>query len=620
MGKEGSLVQKMVHPCPKSVLTKAQTPSKKRRHPKTDPLLLSKKELFMNDTLDLWKLLAGLAIFLYGMYLMEDSIKAMSGKAFRKMIRQYTTGPLRSVASGALVTAVLQSSAAVTLMVLAFVGAGVMTMENGIGVMLGSNIGTSFTAWILAIFGFKIKIASFALPLIAVGGLAFVVFSTLSRFFQPSRLLLGFGFLFLGLDYMKSSVESYAQHLDLQHIAQFGLWFYALFGIMITALMQSSSASIALVLTALNSGLISFTMAMAMVIGANIGSTITVLLGSIGGTPSKKRGGLSHLVFNLVTGVIAFMAIHPLFWLVNSFVDTTRNSVMALALFHTFFNVLGVLLFFPFISRLARLLLKSFPDHKEILTEFLNNTSTAVADAATTSLRKEILHLLAECQLYNLRAFQIDEKLVFDHALPFEKRAGRPCRLEERYDKVKLLHGEIFEFYAKLLNEKLEEIEAKELERIIFASRNIMNSIKNIKGVQHNLEEFEAADNDFLNSQYTLFRRRLMELYHDINRFLELTNPQEQYRALLRSIMHLEQADKRFIKETLQTAASGAIREIDIASLLMVNRLFNQACRLQIFALKDLLLSQEQIHDFDHTLEIKTFLDEEKARQKEEEP
>ncbi len=569
----------------------------------------------MNSSLDLWKLLAGLAIFLYGMFLMEDSIKAMSGKAFRKMIRQYTNGRLRAVASGALVTAILQSSSAVSLMVLAFVGAGVMTMENGIGVMMGSNIGTTFTAWIVAVFGFKLKIEGFAMPMIAMGGMILIVFGPLSRFFQASRLLLGFGFLFLGLDFMKTSVESYAQHLDLQHIAAYGLWLYALFGIVITALMQSSSASIAIVLTALNSSLITFPMAVAMVIGANVGTTVTVLLGSVGGIQSKKRVSVSHLVFNLGTGIIAFLALQPLVWLVSRFIDTTSNSVMALALFHTLFNILGVLLFFPFIGMLARYLIKAFPDHKEILTVYLGNTPTEVPDAATASLRKEIIHLFEECQLYNLRSFRIDEKLVFDHALPFESNASKRFRLEDQYDNVKLLHGEIFEFYAQLLNEKQEETEAKELERIIYASRNIMNSIKNIKGVRHNLEEFDAADNDFLNSQYKAFRRRLMELYHDINRFMELSNQQEQYRELLRSIVHLEQADKRFIKETLQRTTSGAITEIDIASLLMVNRLFNQACRLQIFALKDLLLSQEQIHDFDHALEMKSFLDEEKAKE-----
>jgi len=571
----------------------------------------------MDVSLDLWKLLAGLSIFLYGMFLLEDSIKAMSGKAFRRMIRYYTNGRLRSIGSGSFITAILQSSSAVSLMVLAFVGAGVMTMENGIGVMMGANIGTTFTSWIVAVFGFKLKIESFALPLIAGGGLIFIVFGSSSKLFQGSRLLIGFGFLFLGLAYMKTSVENYAQHIDLSAIADYGLWLYLIFGIVITALMQSSSASIAIVLTGLNSGLIDFETSVAMVIGANVGTTVTVLLGSIGGTQSKKRVSISHLIFNLGTGVIAFAALQPLAWLVAQFIDTTTNAVMALALFHTLFNFIGVVVFFPFIGILARFLIRTFPDRREILTVYLTNTPIEVPEAAITSLRKEILHLFEECQHYTLRTFRVDDKLVFDHSSPFEKNMARRNSLPDFYENVKLLHGEIVGFYAKLLNVELEEAEARELERMIYASRNIMNSIKNIKGLRSDLEEFDASDNEHLNRQYKLFRRRLLELYHDINRFLDIGELQEQYSSLLRTVVHIEQMDKRFIQTVMKKVAGGVIDELEIASLLMANRLFSQSCRLQVFALKDLLLTEKEIREFDQAMDMKEFIDEEQARTRE---
>ncbi len=568
----------------------------------------------MNESLDIWKLLAGLSIFLYGMFLMEDSIKAMSGRAFRRMIRHYTNGRLRSIGSGAFITAILQSSSAVSLMVLAFVGAGVMTTQNGIGVMMGANIGSTLTSWIVAVFGFKMKIEAFALPLVAAGGLIFMVFGPSSRLFQGSRLLIGFGFLFLGLDFMKTSVENFAQHIDISTIAHYGLWLFLLFGVVITALMQSSSAAIAIVLTGLNTGLINFETSLAMVIGANIGTTITALLGSIGGIQSKKRVSTSHLIFNLGTGIVAFAAVHPLSWLVSRFIDISTDAVMALALFHTLFNVMGVVLFFPFIGLMARFLIRTFPDRKEMLTVYLNNTPTEVTDAATASLRKEILHLFEECQLYTLRTFRIDDKLVFDHILPFEKNLPRRSTLPDFYAKVKLLHGEIIEFYARLLRVQLNETEARELERMIYASRNIMNSIKNIKGMKSDLDEFEGSDNEHLNQQYKLFRRRLVEFYHDINRFLDIDTPQEQYRSLLRTVVHIEQMDKQCIQTVLKRAADGEIRELEIASLLMANRLFSQSSRLQVFALKDLLLTEKDIRDFDHAMDMKEIMDEEEQR------
>ena len=568
----------------------------------------------MDSSLDLWKLLAGLATFLYGMFLLEDSIRTMSGRAFRQMIRSYTNSLLRAIGSGTFVTAILQSSSAVSLIVLAFVGAGVITMENGIGVMMGANIGTTITSWIVATLGFKVKIESFALPLIAIGGLVFIAANPTSKVFQGGRVIMGFGFLFLGLDFMKTSVENYAQHIDLSAIADYGLWFYLLFGVLITALMQSSSAAIAIVLTGLNSGLINFDSSVGMVIGANIGTTVTVLLGSIGGTQSKKRVSFSHLIFNLVTGLIAFASLHQLSWLVAHLIDIKTNAVMALALFHTLFNFIGVILFFPFIGALARFLNRTFPDRKEILTVYLNNTPTEVTDAATASLRKEILHLFEECQLYTLRTFKIDDKLIFDHPLPFDENPARRRNLTFFYENVKLLHGDIIAFYAKLLNAQLKEPEARELERMIYASRNIMNSIKNIKGIRHDLDDFDSSDNEHVNHQYKLFRRRLVELYHDINHFLAIKDLQEQYRSLLRTLVHIEKMDKKCIQTVMKRAADRGINELEIASLLMANRLFSQSCRLQIFALKDLLLEEENIHEFDQAMDMKELLDEEQKR------
>ena len=569
----------------------------------------------MDIPIDFWKLAAGLSIFLYGMFLLEDSVRIMSGKAFRQMIRFYTDGRLRSIGSGALITAILQSSSAVSLMVLAFVGAGVMTMENGIGVMIGANIGTTLTAWIVAAFGFKIKISSMAFPFIACSGLIAIFINPSSRIYQFSRLLIGFGFLLLGLDYMKTSVEAYTQYVDLKALAGYGAWLYLLFGILMTAIMQASAASIAIILTGLHSGLINFEVAAAMVIGANIGTTVTVLLGAVGGMPIKKRVGTSHLFFNVVTGLIAFVALGPLTHLVEIFFDTSANAVMGLAFFHTLFNLIGALLFLPFIGLMSRILSRIFPERRAVLTVYLNNTPTEVLDAATDSLRKETLHLFEECQLYTLKTFGIDDKLVFDHALPFEKSLGRRNNnLKDFYANAKLLHGEIIEFYAKLMKAKLEQDEAKALERMIYASRNIMNSMKNVKGLKHDMEEFDSSENTHLNQQYRLFRRRLIGLYHSINSFFEQKEEQEKYRSLLRAIINIEQQDAQFLKTVMDLAAASDINELEISSLLMANRLFSQACRLQIFALKDLLLQKEGIQEFDHAMDMKELLDEEQGK------
>ena len=568
----------------------------------------------MNEHLDLWKFLAGLGMFLFGMHLLEESVKSLSGKTFRRMIRQYTNGTLRAIGSGSLVTAVLQSSGAVSLMVLAFVGAGVLSMENAIGVMMGSNIGTTFTAWIVATLGFKLRIESFAFPLVGIGGVGLIFLGSHAKLLQSSKLLIGFGFLFLGLDYMKLSVEGLAQSFSLDQISGYGLWLYLLVGIVITALMQSSSASIAIILTALNSQLINFNMGVAMVIGANVGSTITVLFGSIGAGQAKKRVGFSHLVFNVVTAVVAFSSLPALFWFIELFFNINSNNVMGLALFHTLFNTIGVVIFFPFVGLLSRALFKIFPDHKAILTLYIDKTPPAVPDAAATALRKEIHHLMEECQFYNLRLLRIDEKLVFDNDCPFEKNSKKKLTLDKFYENIKLLHAEIFTFYSRLQNEKLDRAEAKELERVIYASRNIMNSIKNFKGIRHNFDEFDGSENPYLNAQYKIFRKRLVEFYLTMSRILSMENKEEQYRRLLTAFLQIEEADNRFIKNTLSAVSEKKVQEMEISSLLLVNRLFTQACRMQIYGMKDLLLSQEQINDFDRAMDMKEIMDAEKTK------
>ena len=307
-----------------------------------------------------------------------------------------------------------------------------------------------------------------------------------------------------------------------------------------------------------------------------------------------------------MTGLVALLTLPLLIRIVAFFVDIQADSLMGLALFHTLFNVIGVVIFFPFLGLFSHLLVKLYPEHKTIFTVFLHQTPPEVTDAATAALRKEIGHLLQECQLYNLRLLRIDEKLVFDSDLPFELNRRRKYTTEELYENIKLLHAEIFTYYSKVQAHKLNEAESKEMERLIYASRNMMNSVKNFKGVRHNWDEFEGSENAYLNLQYKQFRKRLIGLYHDMTDILQMTDKQNQHERLMSAYIQVEEADNRFIENTLNAVTEGKIEEMDIASLLLVNRLFTQSCRMQVYGMKDLLLTQEQVYRFDRTMDAKT--------------
>lgn len=559
----------------------------------------------MFEDFDFWKLLAGLGIFMFGMFLMEESIRKLSGRAFKRLIRVYTTGKLKSIFSGIFVTSILQSSSAVSLMVLAFVGAGIMTMENAIGVILGSNIGTTVTAWIVATIGFKVNIESFALPLIGLGGLGLIFLGRSERYSNISKLLVGFGFLFMGLDYMKVSVEVFATSFDISQFPDYGILLYLLLGILLTAIMQSSSATMAIILTTLNAGIIGFDAATAMVIGANVGTTVTILLGSIGGVPVKKRVAYSHFAFNLITGILALILLPVLVLLVELFVDTTANAVIGLALFHTIFNLLGVLVFFPMIHLFSMWLTKLFPDRKEALTLYINNVTAEVPEAAISALKNEILHLVTQVQRYNLNLLNIDENLVFsgyDYALPEKKH--KQLTVDERYEQVKLLQAEIFTFSTLVQGQGLLEQEPEELNRFLHAARMALHSAKTFKDVKHDFEAFEQADNVFLNEQYTHFRKRLIETYLKMARIVKENNKKDKTKPLIKSLRQLREDDRRFVLLTTQAISNKLIEDLNVSTALIANRAFVQSSRQLLLALKELLLTRQENQQFEQVQEI----------------
>lgn len=545
----------------------------------------------MSETFDIWRLLAGLGIFLFGIYLMEDSIKELAGKAFKTLIRRYTETRFSAILSGTFSTAILQSSSAVNLMVLAFVGAGIMSLGNAMGVILGANIGTTFTAWIVAFFGFKISIESFALPLIAIGGLGLIFFSSSPRYLNMSKLLIGFGFLFHGLDYMKTSVDQITQLFDVAILAGYGTGIFLLAGIILTAVMQSSSATIAIILAAINSGIMGFESGAAMVIGANVGTTVTVVLGSVGGIPIKKRVAVGHLTFNLVTGIVVFLLLPVLVWIIQSGFGWQENAIMGIALFHTLFNVIGIVLFLPLITQLTNKLDSLFQEPRRILTHYIHNTSPDIVDAAREAFKKEIIHQFIESRRYLIILYEL--KILT--TLPDTREPALQHRItgtvDQIYEQLKELHGNIFEYYSRINTTELEPEEAKEMEEYLRSSRSIMNATKNLKEVRSDLEDFELADNLFLNSQLAVFQDRLTELFNDLKPLL--SNKEASGESLDKILKRVDRYDRKSIRESSDAAKRNTLNDLEATSMVMVNRLFTQSCRMLVFSLRNILPTSE---------------------------
>ena len=530
---------------------------------------------------EIWTFFAGLGIFLFGMHMMEESIRILSGAAFKSIIRKSTGTRLKGILSGMFSTAILQSSSAVSLMVLAFVGAGIMNLVQAISVMMGAKIGTTATAWIVAVFGFKFNIEAFSLPMIGIGGLGMIVLARSPKYVNISKFLVAFGFLFMGLDYMKTSVDEISTVLDPAMFAGYGVLVYALAGLILTAIMQSSSATIAIVLTMLYSGVISFSSGAAMVIGANVGTTVTVMLGAIGGIHTKKQAAISQLLFTSGTALIAIFLLPALTWVVLDLFSFDESLVLGLALFHTIFNIGGVMLYYPFIPKLASRVEKWIPEKTVSLSSYIHITDPKIVEAGVVAFKKEIV-----CQLqYTLDILQ----LIFKLGLPSIKFS---------YSDLERFHAEIFEYYAALRSDDLDQSTLNKLDKLLRVSRSLMNSAKYLFEAKNELLVLESEADEIHQKAYRKIKARINALITtgrkvDID---TLDSSEIEIKSAIEELHEIVEAeDKEYIKMCSVAISSPDFKKTEVTFLLMLNRVVTQSCRMMVFGMRTLSEPEEKL-------------------------
>lgn len=340
-------------------------------------------------------LLGGVGLFIMGMELMTDGLRLAAGPALERILTASTRTRWRGLAAGALVTAVVQSSSAVTVATIGFVNAGLLNLGQALWVLFGANVGTTMTGWIVAVLGFGLKIDLLALPLIGLGvGLRVTGHGT--RRGALGTACAGFGLLFLGIDVLRGAFGDVAQQISLPAGSDWRVVLTQLLaGLVLTVLMQSSSAALTLALSAAGAGLLSAHGAAAVVIGANIGTSVKAVLAALGATPNARRAASAHVLFNLLTGLVA-LALLP--WLVQWLLQAMHalglddSPALTVALFHTVFNVLGVVLMWPLAGRLTRWLQARFrtAEEDESRPRFLDATVLAVPVLALDALHREL--------------------------------------------------------------------------------------------------------------------------------------------------------------------------------------------------------------------------------------
>lgn len=410
--------------------------------------LPAKGQPLVLDMMDVvFKLLGGIGLFLLGMVLLTDGLKAYAGAALRRALIKFTGTPLKAFVSGAFVTALIQSSSAMTVTVIGFVSAGLLTFPQALGVVFGSSLGTTGTSWIVATLGLKVNLGFYALPLVGLGGLM--------RLFSRGKggalgfAVAGFGLIFIGIDTLQEGMAGLSQSINLAKLPSSGFKGHLLamlLGIGLTVVMQSSSAAVATTLAALHTGAVNFEQAASIVIGAAIGTTVTGALAAMGGTVPAKRTALAHVLFNLVTGLIVVVALP---WVLEGVAWAQEHlgldpGAMSLAAFHTAFVLVGVLVFLPWVKAFARLIERLLPDRGPRLTRHLDESLLQTPAVALEASRRALCD--TACRLF----LELRTLLKDDSQGPIE-----PVEGAELVQALETIHG----FLSKVPNEMDSEVQ-----------------------------------------------------------------------------------------------------------------------------------------------------------------
>ena len=498
--------------------------------------------LYINE--DSKYIVAGVGIFIIGMYFMEDGFKFFSGGILEKLISKSTNTTFKSINLGIFATAILQSSSLVSIIVISFLSAKIISLSGALGVVFGSAVGTTATTWIVSTLGLKIDIAAFALPMI--------IFGVIFRFYKNKNLqgvgniLLGLGFVFLGIGYMKDGFEDSKQGINLAQFAMdgyLGIFVYALIGMIVTIIIQSSSATLALTITALASGQIIYINALAIAVGANIGTATTAAMGAMVSNANSKRMAVGLFIFKGITAVITLIFIYFIIdfvdYLANILGISSDDWAMKLAVFHTFFNLVGLIIFSFFIPKLVVFLKKLFIEDKNTYIQkpkYIDLEILTVPFVALKATRKETIHLYDNASEVLSHAIMLHRhRYLGKNDIAYIVKESTDIielNIDEFYQtRIKSLYSDIIDYSTHFIS-NLDAQKQRYLYGLRTACRDIAEAVKNTKELQQNISKYLLSDNEYIKNEYNYIREAIAKTINTIN---EIKNSKDELDVLSKS-------------------------------------------------------------------------------------
>lgn len=471
---------------------------------------------------------AGVAIFLFGMLSLQQGFRSFTGGLLEKILKAITNSLIKRLCFGIVTTMLMQSSSLLSVLVISFISAGLLDLAAGIGIIFGANLGTTTGAWLIAAFGVKVKISAYAMPML-VFGILFVL--QRSKNLQGiGYILTGIGFLFLGIHYMKDGFEAFKHTISLTDYAMTGFTGLLVFvgiGILTTIIIQSSDATMVLIITALASSQVTYENALALAVGANIGTTVTAILGSLSANIKGKRLAGAHFIFNVSTALIAIILMDQFVWLVDYFCRwvgiADDDYTLKLAAFHSLFNLVGIGVLLPFSKKLATLLEWLFPEKiaKVDSPMYLTDSALHFPDTAVEAVRQETKHLYQNTEHLILKTMGLHRKDVFsDNELEqiIQQHQHIPdYDLDSAYERnIKNIYSAIIAFISKA-RFTWEEKQSGKLHWLREANLKIAEAIKATKHLQKNLQRSRLSKNSFLIQEYDNIRLEIARLLRELS-------------------------------------------------------------------------------------------------------
>jgi len=525
---------------------------------------------------------AGVAIFLFGMLFLEEGFKAFTGGLLERLLRKTTSSTWKAISFGVVSTTIMQSSSLVSVITISFLGAGLIGLAAGIGIIFGANLGTTTGAWLIAGFGLKVKISAYAMPMLVFG--IILVFQKSRNLKGIGYVLAGLGFLFLGIHHMKEGFEAFRDTIDLTRFAVAGypgIFLFALIGVFATVVMQSSHATLVIIITALAAQQITYENALALAIGANIGTTITAILGSMSSNVQGKRLAGAHLIFNLVTGVIAIMLIYQIAEVVDQLSATVGiaadDYTLKLAVFHSVFNTIGIVVMLPFINALVNFLMNAMPE-KEVAfaaPRYLNDSAIELPDTAIEAVRQETLHLYDNAFRIIAHGLSLHRHDILSdkdlELVAVDSAQVMTIDIDSEYEtSVKALYGDIVKFISKA-QVSMGPVQSDELFALRAAGRDIVEAIKDTKHLQKNMSQFIASDNEHIRAEYNKIRVYLGSLLRQLSEISRDSDDPSSVLSLDNIKLEMKENDS-----TVNGKLETLIRENKITAL-MATSLMNDA-------------------------------------------